>query len=150
MSVQLTVQDYFEVLGYLANNNRNTLIEAEMPDHKFPMFQTFYNTYTNNYPLPTITTQSPLYIWPSGTNKWSWQLRLYYNSNANLPAVLNAMSTNNNRPSHPTFDKRINDTSFIFDLIASGYILGAPQDINRIRPTVLPSYISNFNHGFNL
>ncbi len=120
----MTPEQVEQVVEYLRDPIRLTLIEAETKDSARIRFEIRYVAASNNYPLPIDTTQHPYYVWPHGTNKWSYQLRLYYSSDDNVPAVLANISKNHRRPGYQNTNKRIDDTDFIFQLIQRGFILG--------------------------
>jgi len=120
----MTPEQLDQTVAYLSDPMRLTLIEAESKYSARIRFETRYLAASNNYPLPNDTTQHPYYVWPPGTNKWSYQLRLYYSSDANVPAALASISKNHRRPGYQITNKRIDDTDLIFQLIQRGFILG--------------------------
>ena len=128
----MTQQDFDEAVIYLSDPNRQTIIEVELPLSSQIRFENIYANLTNNYPLPTNTTQAPYYVWDEGANKWGVELRLYFISDDNLPDPLASICVNNNRPGYRQYDRRINNNDFIYDLFSRGYILDT-QIPGRIR-----------------
>lgn len=127
----MTPEQLDQTVAYLSDPTRLTLIEAESKDSARIRFETRYLAASNNYPLPNDTTQHPYYVWPHGTNKWSYQLRLYYRSDANVPDALTSISKNHRRPGYEDTNKRIDDTDLIFQLIQRGFVIG-DQILGRI------------------
>ncbi|MCK9425109.1 MAG: hypothetical protein M0Q21_03600 [Ignavibacteriaceae bacterium] len=120
----MTAEQFNQVVAYLRDPNRNVLIEVELPNTAKQRFETTYTALTNNYPLPANSTQSPYYVWGDGANKWGIESRLYFISDANLPAFLANICVNNTRHDYRQYDMRINNNEFIYDLFSRGFILG--------------------------
>lgn len=128
----MTQTEFDEVVVYLSDPNRQTLIEAELPFGSQERFENSYADLTENYPLPVNTAQAPYYVWDEGANKWGVELRLYFLSDQNLPPALASLCVNNNRHGYEQYDRRINNNDFIYELFSRGYILGT-QIPGRIR-----------------
>ncbi|KAA6342223.1 hypothetical protein EZS27_010021 [termite gut metagenome] len=149
----MTDQEFYTNVGYLANPIRETNIEAEMHPRRQQSFITDYASWTNNYPLPTNTTVRPYYIWDEDTNKYGLELRVYFVSNENMPQSLYNMLEPRkvqNRPGYENWKRRISINGNITPLLQVGFVLGTPQDENRIRALIPAQFVNDFNHGYNL
>lgn len=120
-----------EIRQYLANPNRNLLIEAEMSNSRRDSFVNQYQILTGNYPLPQNETEVPFLVLNPDSNKWGLELRGYFNSDNNIPEELQNICIENNRPGYEQFDTRLNNNEVILYLFENGFILGN-QDYNRI------------------
>jgi hypothetical protein len=120
----MTQEEFDNAVNYLSVPDRNTLIEAELPNSSQARFENLYTNLTNNHPLPAIVTEAPYYVWAPGTNKWGVELRLYFISDDNLPEALEELCVNNNRHGYEQYDKRINNNDFIYDLFTRGFVIG--------------------------
>lgn len=84
----MTQAEFYTIVGYLANPNRITNIEVEMPQSRQPRFIIEYAQMTNNFPLPNNINTAPYYVYPPGTNKYGLEIRAYFSSNNNIPQIL--------------------------------------------------------------
>lgn len=149
----MTQAEFYTIVGYLANPSRNTNIEVEMPQKRQTSFIKQYAQMTNNFPLPNDTDKAPYYVWPQGTNKYGLEIRAYFYSNNNIPQILiSALEPRGfqNRPGYNNWNRRISRKKNLFPLLETGFVLGANQDINRIKALVPNQYINEFNYGYNL
>ena len=148
----MNTEDLILIAGYLANPDRNTLIEIEMHPSSREKFESWYATASNNFPLPNRTDRSPYYIWPDDANKWGRQSRVYFTSNQNLPEIFNSIlepRSINTRHGYEKFDKRFNGNYIIDRLIELGFVVGT-QDADRIKSFIPEEYLEIFNLGFYL
>ena len=148
----MSIEDLILIAGYLANPERNTLVEVEMHPNSKEKFEKWYAITTNNYPLPLKTNKAPYYIWPPDTNKWGRQSRVYFSSNANIPEALRNIlepKKKNTRHGYEQYDKRFNGNNIIDKLIEIGFVIGT-QDPKRIRNFIPEEYLETFERGFNL
>jgi hypothetical protein len=148
----MNTEDLILIAGYLANIERNTLIEIEMHPNSRERFEQWYADVTNNFPLPERTDTTPYYIWPEDANKWGRQSRVYFSSNQNIPQVLSSILEPreiNTRHGYEQFDKRFNGNDIIDKLFELGFVIGR-QDTNRIRRFIPEDYLEIFERGFNL
>jgi hypothetical protein len=149
----MTDKDFYIMAGYLANPIRQSLIEVEIPAKDKSRFENDYTNSTGNYPLPIINNKAPYYIWPNGTNKWGIEARLYFISNTNLPQTIHVELEPNkfqNRPGYNNWKRRMSKKDHIYRLFTAGFVLGTPQDENRIRAFIPQQFIGDFNYGYNL
>lgn len=140
--------EFFEVLGYLANPNRICKLDVELPATKE---QAFKDKYTGLSGITPVVDQHNFYLWPKGANKWSVELRIYFSTDNrnNIPNVIRDMVVS------PRFSKsahncRINNNKFIWELIKYGFLLRDDQDAARIRSRVPVEFIPDFERGFSL
>lgn len=149
----MTQQEFYIVVGYLANPTRNTNIEVEMPHTRQASFVNQYAAMTNNFPLPLNISTAPYYVWLPGADKYGLEIRAYFNSNQNIPPILiTALEPRGfqNRPGYNTWNRRISRIKNLFPLLQAGFVLGNNQNVNRIRGLVPPQFLNDFNTGFNL
>lgn len=149
----MTQQEFYTIVGYLANPTRRINIQVEMPQRRQASFISQYATMTNNFPLPANTSTAPYYVFAPGTNKYGLEIRAYFASNANMPPILlTALEPRGfqNRPGYDAWDRRISRIRNIFPLLEAGFVLGENQNLNRIRALVPVEYIDDFNAGFAL
>lgn len=149
----MTDQQFFHIAGYLANPIRETVIEIEIPAKDQTRFENDYAARTQNYSLPQNTNVAPYYIWGAGANKWGIEARVYFVSNENLPQPLYDILEPRkvqNRPGYENWERRFSIKEIVYQLFECGFVLGSPQDENRIRGFIPPQFINDFNNGFNL
>ncbi len=140
-------QDFFVCLGYLANPQRITRLDVELPERKRRSFEGRYENITGTIPIPD---NNNYYVWSDDKNKWGIEMRLYFIQNDNIPDPLRdlAVSSTYGRPEYIQYNARINNNDFIWRLIEHGVRLGNRQDLNRIRNTVPKEFLENFENGF--
>lgn len=137
--------EFFEVLGYLANSNRQCKLDAEMPLKSQAEFETRYISLTEITPYPDDRNY---YILHEEADKWGIELRIYFKADINnVPQIIRDM-VRSSRPGEPR-NCRINDNELIWQLIAHGFLLGDSQDIERIRSRVPPEFMADFERGFS-
>ena len=149
----MTTQEFYIIVGYLANPARRTNIEVEMPQTRQARFVAEYATMTNNFPLPINTNTAPYYVWAPGADKYGLEIRAYFISNQNIPQILTvALEPRGfqNRPGYNVWNRRISRKRNLFPLLETGFVLGNNQNVNRIRTLVPQQHINDFNHGFAL
>jgi hypothetical protein len=127
----MQLEELEEIRTYLADPNRNLLIEAEMSNSRRDSFVNQYEILTGNYPLPQNENEVPFLVLDPGSNKWGLELRGYFNSDDNIPDSLQNLCIANNRPGYEQFNTRLNNNEVILYLFENGFILGN-QDYNRI------------------
>src|SRR5574344_1912369 len=140
----MTMQEFYTIVGYLANPARRTNIEVEMPHTRQATFITEYATMTNGFPLPANTNTAPYYVWAPGADKYGLETRAYFASNQNMPPILvTALEPRGfqNRPGYDMWDRRISRKKNIFPLLEAGFVLGGNQNVNRIRALVPQQYL---------
>jgi len=149
----MTPQEFYIIVGYLANPSRNTNIEVELPQTRLAKFINEYASMTNNFPLPSNINTAPLYVWGHGANKYGLEIRVYFSSNENMPQILaTALEPRGlqNRPGYNNWNRRISKIRNIFPLLEAGFVLGVVQDVTRISALVPQQFINDFNYGFAL
>ncbi|UJH68917.1 hypothetical protein [Allomuricauda sp. SCSIO 65647] len=149
----MTQQEFYINVGYLANPERRTNIEVEMPHRRQASFIAEYATLTGNFPLPPNSNIAPYYVWVLGTDKYGLETRAYFTSNANIPqSLIDTLEPRGfqNRPGYDVYDRRISRKKNIFPLLEAGFVLGPIQDVNRIRRLVPAAHINDFHAGFAL
>lgn len=122
----MTPQEFQQCLAYLNARENTVWIEVEMRQKDKIRFDTKYTSCTG-LAVPVNASTLPYYVWSSNAapdDKWGIELRIYFVSDNNLPAPLQALSKNNNRHGYKQYDKRINNNSFIWQLFQNGYKLG--------------------------
>lgn len=135
MEVNVNDENFYFILGYLANPIRRTLIEAEMHPNRQQSFVNDYSLLTENFSLPARTDRAPYYVWSEDANKWGLELRVYFLASNSLPEQFNDVETIANRPGYETYNHRINSVDIINRLFENGFIL-ADQDYSRINEFV--------------
>ncbi len=149
----MTDKEFYTIVGYLANPIRNTHIEVEIPINAQMRFAADYSRLTGGIPLPLITNTRPYYIWPAGADKWGIEVRMYFNSNNNLPLPLfNVLEPSKiqTRPGYDMWDRRVSRKKNIYPLIEAGFVIGSVQNLARITALVPSLYLPDFNIGFAL
>ena len=149
----MTQQQFYINVGYLANPERGTNIEVEMPHRRQASFTIEYANLTSNFPLPPNSNTAPYYVWAPGADKYGLETRAYFTSNASIPQTLiDTLEPRGfqNRPGYDVYDRRISRKKNIFPLLEAGFVLGPIQDVNRIRRLVPIAHINDFNTGFAL
>ncbi len=122
----MTPQEFQQCLDYLDARKNTVWIEVEMRHKDKVRFDTRYKGYTG-LAVPANSTTLPYYVWAANVapnDKWGIELRIYFISNNNLPAPLQALAKNNSRHGYQMYDKRINNNYFIWQLFQNGYRLG--------------------------
>ena len=112
-----------QIIAYLRDPARRTFIEAELPESRRDAFAAEYLRRTGQM-VPRVADHSPYYVFPPGTNKWGLELRLYFVSNENIPADLEAQCVENSRPGYDEYDRRLNKNDIILELFSNGFVLG--------------------------
>lgn len=122
----MTSTEFQDCLNYLNARKNSVWIEVEMRHKDKRRFDTRYTGYTG-IDVPTNSETLPYYVWSANADpndKWGIELRVYFISDYNIPASLNAIATSNNRPGYAIYNKRINNNDFIWGLFQNGYVLG--------------------------
>ena len=122
----MTTQEFQQCLTYLNARKKKVWIEAEMRHKDKVRFDTKYISYTG-LTVPANSSTLPYYVWSANAapqDKWGIELRIYFVSDINIPAPLQALAKNNSRYGYEQYDKRINNNSFIWQLFQNGYKLG--------------------------
>lgn len=133
---------FFESLGYLASDKRMTKLDVELPYSSQIEFEKKYLSQTNVVPKPDNINY---YVLHSDANKWGIELRIYFVSNGNLPSSLKKRRVSA-RPGG-SYNSRINDNEFIWELIKYGFRLSNVQDVSFIESKVLETYKGDFKKG---
>ena len=138
--------EFFEVLGYLTNPNRQCKLDAEMPVNAQNGFESRYVRLTGITPQPD---DHNYYILHEGADKWGVELRIYFNADFNnIPSTIQNMVVTP-RPG-TIYTRRINDNNLIWRLIEYGLLLSDTQDENRIRNRVPNQFLADFNRGYQI
>ncbi len=138
--------EFFEILGYLTNSNRQCKLDAEMPANAQNGFESHYNRLTGIIPQPD---NQNYYILHQGADKWGVELRIYFIANFdNIPLVIQNMAVTP-RPS-TIYNRRINDNDLIWRFIEYGFLLGDTQNESRIRNRVPNQFLADFNRGYQI
>ena len=137
--------DFFIVLGYLSSPIRNTKLDIETALSTQASVQSKYLILSGNQ----LNLGKNFYQWPSGTNKWGSELRIYFNSNSNIPLSLKSMVV---RPRYNpgNYNARVNNNGFVWDLIEYGFTASDSQSVMRISSRVPQSRLNEFNAGLKL
>lgn len=141
----MTNGDFFEALGYLCNPTRQCKLDAEMHPESQPAFESRYFRLTDKRPPPD---RYNYYVLHEGADKWSIELRIYFNASSNIPPNISSMVVE--PPPGVSHNARINRNEFIWRLIEHGFLLGNTQDAERIRNRVPSEHLADFNRGFQL
>lgn len=139
-------KDLFIVLGYLAAHIRRTKLDIETHPDKREWVE---NQYMNYAQEPLIMDNVNFYVWEPSVNKWGSELRIYFNSNGNMPGDLRDMIVSP-RFVDDNYNARINNNEFVWLLIKYGFRASNLQDVNRIRNRIPQDNTDEFNRGFNL
>ncbi|WP_145856850.1 hypothetical protein [Pedobacter suwonensis] len=146
----MTIQEITEIAGYLANPNRLTHLEVELPQVMVAKYSAIYLA-ASGLPFPGSADPS-VYVIPPGGNKWGREMRcyIYVTDPGSFPASLASIATTGGRPGYDIYDTRVNNIELIDALIELGFVIGSPQNEARIRAAVAPELISHFNAGYNM
>lgn len=142
--------DFFEMLGYLTNPIRNSLIEIEAKSNALTNYSRTYQNVTG-YPFPynngAVTSLS------NNSNKWGLQLRVYFlaNNPSVIPHGLNTLKTGNNRQGYANWNFRLNNNKIIKEMFSYGFLIGMnTTNVAHIRGLIPPGYLVDFNRGYSL
>jgi len=135
----------FMSVGYLASNERQTKLDAELPKNSQSNFETKYREITGITLKPDNLNY---FLWDRDANKWGVELRIYFISNDNLPSNLKR-SVVTARPGSK-YNSRVNDNNLIWDLIKYGYRLSDRQKIDLITSKIPITYKEDFQKGLEL
>ena len=139
----MTLNEFFEILGYLASPSRNTKLDVETHPRSQQPFESKYSNLAKINPIPD---HHNYYVWDHNTNKWGSEMRIYFNGNrGNIPQELFNISVSP-RPGF-CYDFRVNINKFIWKLIEYWFLLGDTQNGARIRQRVLQQYLTDFTRG---
>lgn len=138
-------KDFFIILGYLSSPIRITKLDIETALNTQSSVQSKYQKLAGSQ----LIIGNNFYHWPVGTNKWGSELRIYFNSNRNIPASLAAMVVKP-RFSQGKYNARINNNDFVWDLIEFGFTATDTQNSNRISSMVPIQKMNDYKAGFNL
>jgi len=121
----MTQQEIQDIVNYFDSirNSGRIWIEAEMPSSSKRNFDTRYQNLTG-VSVPITSSSYPYYVWAPGTNKWGVELRVYFQSDDTIPNCLQNIVTDNGRSGYEDYDARVNNNDVIWELFASGFILG--------------------------
>ena len=138
--------DFFEVLGYLTNPNKQCKLDAEMHPNVRDGFESRYVELTGIVPQPDNRNY---YIWSEDANKWGLELRVYFYADSdNIPLTISSKVVTS-RPGMIQ-NRRINGNDLIWHLIEYGFLLSDTQDEDRIRNMVPNQFIDDFNRGYQI
>lgn len=149
----MTPNEFYTLVGYLANPARETNIEVEMPERRQHSFIKEYAAWTNGYPLPANSNTAPYYVWLGDVNKYGLEIRVYFISNDHMPLTLESMlepRKYQNRPGYENWERRISTKDYVIPFFEAGFILGNTQNVARIRALVPTQYMPDFNNGYAL
>ncbi len=124
-------------IGYLANPAVETSIEVEIPRSRREEFEEKYETLTGQE-LQLEGDRQPYYVWPTGTNKFGMQCRVYYRNIGSCPDEIADITRAGRSDLGPV---RINRTNLVFTLFEYGFTLGR-TDIHNVLARVAS------NHGY--
>lgn len=142
----MNANEFFEILGYLANPERQCKLDAEMHAKSRHRFESRYISLSGETPQPD---DQNYYILHDDADKWGVELRIYFNADKScLPQAIQSMVVSP-RPGG-RYNTRINNNELIWDLIEHGFLLGDGQDIERIKNYVPAEYLADFEHGFSM
>jgi len=138
--------EFFEVLGYLTNPNKQCKLDAEMHPNARDGFESRYTRLTGIVPQPDNRNY---YIWSEDANKWGVELRVYFCANSNnIPLAIRGMVVTS-RPG-TIYNQRINNNDLIWRFIDYGFLLGDTQVEDRIRNRVPDQFLDDFNSGYQI
>lgn len=146
-------KDFYWSAGYLASPRRSTNIEVEMHPKRQGRFITDYAKWTHNHRLPSLTNVAPYYVYKEDANKYGLQMRVYFNSDSNIPDCLNDLlepKQTLSRHGYDNWNRRISRTHYVTRLLEVGFVLGTIQKIERIKGFIPSEFIDYFEAGFNL
>jgi hypothetical protein len=122
----MNAQDFTNCLTYLTARKSSVWIEVEMRHKDKPRFDKRYSEETG-FGVPSNSDKYPYYVWSADADpddKWGIELRLYFISDGNIPAPLDRIAKDNSRPGYETYNRRINNNEFIWQLFQNGFKLG--------------------------
>lgn len=137
--------DFFEVLGFLANPIRNSRVELEATTDVINKYRPAYRALTGNIlptPSPFVTEL------PNGANKRGKELRVYFNADGTIPVELDIRKTSNNRHGYDAWNFRLNNVEIIGKFFQHGFIIGGTQDEASVIALVPNRYLGDFNRGY--
>jgi hypothetical protein len=137
--------NFFVSVGYLASNERQTKLDAELHKRAQSRFESKYRDITGVTPKPDDRNY---YLLHSDADKWGVELRISFISNDNIPLYLKD-SVVDPRPGGE-YNSRINDNDFIWQLIEYGFRLSNEQDTNLIASYIPEGYEDDFQKGLEL
>jgi len=136
---------FYISVGYLASNERQTKIDVELPRKSASNFEKQYQEITGVLPIPDNINY---YILDHTANKWGVEMRIYFNSNKNIPSYL-ARLVVDSRPSSG-YNSRINNNKLVWKLIRHGFRLSNKQDMKLISSKIPKAYWEDFQYGLSL
>lgn len=137
--------NFFVSVGYLASNERQTKLDAELHKRAQSRFESKYQAITGVTPKSDDVNY---YLLHKDADKWGVELRIYFISNSNMPLYLKGRVVDP-RPGG-RYDSRINDNKFIWKLIEYGFRLSDEQDTDLIASYIPEAYNEDFQNGLGL
>ena len=146
----MTPEELYQVIGYLSNPSRIAHIEVEIKENRLPGYIRQYES-ASELPFPE-NNSGMIHVVPEGGNKWGREMRIYFNETdtETTPVGLRAISTGVGRRGYEQYNKRVNNAKLIDELVHLGFVLGSPQDTQRIRARVNNEFLGDFDRGFDL
>jgi len=144
----MTRQQFFEIAGYFANPIRHSRIEIEARENTINNYASYYLAKTGlKLPLHTDSVT----ILANDANKWGREMRLYFivTNEEQTPALVKEWMTVGGRPGYELWTQRLNSKDIIDELFEVGFILGYPQNVERIRALISEEDMVCFNIGFD-
>lgn len=137
-----TMEQFYEVIGYLANPKHVSSFEAEVP--KDGRDQEFERVFPGQKYRPIELGETP-----SGMpNKLSTQYRINFSNTHNCPQIL----ISNMGAGNGSCAGRINKSGFVYDLVRNyGFTFGTVQDYSKIRKIAeSQGFLQEFEYGYSL
>ena len=133
--------DFFVIVGYLASPVRYAKIDIESAERSRTSVEARYSRLSGMLLVPGQN----YYLWPPQTNKWGSELRVYFDSNQNIPQTLSS------NVQSPYYDKsRISDNIFVWSLIQYGFIASNVQIPGRIQSRIPLNKVPDYTKGYFL
>lgn len=144
----MTRNEFYQIVGYLANPIRNTRIEIEAKQSTLTRYSAVYQVLSG---LQLSLGSETIFILDEDADKWGREMRVYFTVNdANsIPSVLNALKTKGGRPGYDLWNFRLNNRDIVDDLFSVGFSLDYPQNHPNIQAQVHPADLAAFNLGYN-
>lgn len=122
----------YAVATYLAKQEAQTEIHAELPERHRSNFEAEYNKATKGRPLPSPASGGPYYVWDDSTDKHGRELRIYFMPHAPEPPIIDELRDQGKRWHGKPNQRRINHSNLVMQLFECGFVLGLNNDYDRL------------------
>ena len=137
--------DFFVVVGYLAAPVRRTKLDVETPINAQMNTEAKYLRLSGKL----LAQGTNYYVWPTGTNKWAPELRIYFDSNSSIPPALFGVVVPP-RFNPGIYNARVNDNNFVWELIQYGFEASDMQTPHRIQSRIPLAKVPDYTKGYTL